>query len=596
MRRKGQAELLVVVGIVAAASIVIFFSLQRATIPGPQLPPGVSDMKNLLKSEIEQNLYSGAYSALETMGLQGGYLETPEPSLSFRGYKVPHWQYANYSLIPDKIYVASQLETGVRDYATTISMTEFQGKRVELGNVENVEATISSDKVVVKVWMPAKVDVYDLEQPFQIELPVKLGRMYDFASQLVSENIKNRHFELYTTTSILSYQSRDDGVPRVPSIGMLRGCGKVMFKTWWDVRPEMELLLRGMLSNIYTAGKIPPNITSRSAFPANVLPLYTSMNVSFHLGEALDYNNFQMSPSPVEAMTEMLPMIPLCTSRPYRVNYWLFYPTIVELTDGGYRFRFAINTYTFDYKAGDWGDIKVSLGAWQDQLEWCVQARCGAEITVKDANGPLRNADVTFAGCSLGKTDENGAVVATVPCSVGVLNIYKGGHAAYSEVTSHNDLLNKSIHLYNMPFLKMHFLNVEFYNDSDTYKVGNVTRNNKDLYIMISREGKTYTLATNTSFMVTEVIPGGTSNVSITAMSNENFFGGAVANYTFPETDSTLWVYVPMGREGVKPDESNTNSTTFAMHALTYLLKRCGTEPINSTEVNATKLMQCVVS
>ncbi len=99
---KGQAEIIIVLGIIIIAAVVLVFTTQRELIFPPTSE--VAILRQSLENEIEQNLYSRALETIETIGQQGGYTNPPEElSVSYQGSDVPYWQYAGQSIVPDKI-------------------------------------------------------------------------------------------------------------------------------------------------------------------------------------------------------------------------------------------------------------------------------------------------------------------------------------------------------------------------------------------------------------------------------------------------------------------------------------------------------------
>lgn len=583
--RKAQVEFLVVFAVVVLAVSVIFLVLQRVSIPESQLPAGVAEINKLLKDDIEKSLLAGSLSTIRTVGLQGGYWETPELSVRFGSHDVTYWQYANYSLIPDKSYVELQIERGVRDYIEkNVKVEQFQGKNVQISGVNGVDAIISDDKVVVKLWMPTRMGVFDLEQPFQVEATIPLGRIYKLASEITTKNVENRYVELFTASSILAYHATHDGwKPRVPTMGVLEGCGKSLFKTWSDVRPEMEFLLRGSLASTFTGGRVPRGFAEAFPFIPHAYPVQTNLNVSFYLGEPLDSTSFGMNPAELRVETHRLPFTSYCISPVYAVNYWLLFPTVTELRDQDYRFRFAMHAYVNEYGLGPWDDLDVPYNIIQSQAAWCY-ASCTAKITVTDSSGPVPDADVLFSGCHLGQTNSSGNLFTLAPCGIGLLEVVESGHETHSSLESSDDLYDKSVHLTGKPTITLNAYIAEFSNSSGNYTLLSVTPNQGTVELGLTKAGKTSSVTLNGTTTTTPHIPAGNVSVGASVTSGDRLLGGFSTSHIFPEQPTTLYVYVPTVTNGVDITDDNITAALATILELTRILKSCGAEPISQSK------------
>ncbi len=577
--KKGQAEIIIVLGIIIIAAVVLVFTTQRELIFPPSTE--VAALRTSLENEIEQNLYSKALETIETVGKQGGYIDPPEElSVSYQGSQVPYWQYAGQSLVPDKDLIETNIANAIKSYANQMSISEYQGKTVVMGPATSVDVTISPDSVLVNVWQPITIEGYHLSQPLEFSVQTGLGSAYDLASQITSENIQGRYLDHFTVASIFMYGALDGtGNPKVPSFGVLTQCGQVLYKNWFSVKDEVETLLKGSLAKTYMAGQTPENVLENSNFPVHVFPVKSSTPVSFRLAEPFTSRSFQFNPNPVRVHSEVIPFSAICMSPPYLVHYWLMYPIVAEVKENGYNFRFALQVYVDDNKAGDWEQAGVYLDEWMEQIEMCELTRCRANITVLDKDGTIPNANVIFSNCILGKTDMNGNLIADVPCGISTLEVYSDEkHGIYKEFTSSDGLEEKLVYVSRNPLLKIQLYNVEFTNISGNLSVNAITPNNRNVTLNIKTPSDMYFLKTDKASLVTQEIPSDISTVGSYVMSDLEIIGGFMQTYIFLEADKTIYVYVPILEEGITDID--------AIYDLTDAMEECGSLPMTETPID----------
>lgn len=582
---KGQAEIIIVLGIIVIAAVAVVFTTQRELI----FPPSseVAALRDSLESEIEQNLYSKTLETLETIGEQGGFIDPPkELSVSYQGSDVPYWQYAGYSLVPDKEVIETDIAAALGNYASRIGIKEYQGKTVSMGPVTNSDITIAPDSVTVKLWMPVTIEGYQLSQPFQFSVQSGLGRAHEVASQAAGKNIQGRYLEHFTVASIFMYGALDGyGNPKVPSFGVLTQCGQVLYKNWFSVKDEVEVLLKGSLARTYMAGQTPENVLEKSNFPVHVFPLKTDTPVTFKLAEPLDSRSFQFNPNPVRAQAEVIPMTAICMSPPYLVHYWLLYPVIVEVKENGYTLRFALQVYVDDNQAGNWSQAGVYMDEWMEQIEKCEFTRCSADLTITSADGPVENANVLFLGCHLGKTGDDGRLRAGIPCGLGLLEVYRDAkHEIHKEYVSDEGLASREIYMLSKPLLTFNVFNMEFINDSGTARLRNITRNeNRNVTVVATTPTDTVFLATGGGALVTQSIPTGLANIGTYELEGSKILGGFLITYVFTEGDKTLNMYIPTLVGGMEKIDT--------IYDLQDIMDACGAFPITEEPLDTEEMM-----
>ena len=417
---KGQAEIIVVFAVAIVAIVAVLFATKTIDIT-PAAPSNIASLQGSLSGDIISVLSADASAVVKQVGDNGGYLDlTSLPDVVEKdGVKTAYWQFANQLLPRTRAQIASEISKGLKDKAKQITASQFSsvsGKNVQIASPTNVEATIRDGDILLRVTMAVSVEGYPISQPFEVVVPSKLGKSIDIASDIVTKNSKDRLFELFTANSIRAYGARDElGYPLVPSVVLEEGCGKGFTRRWENVKPEMETLLKGMLENVYTAGKVPSGIDNSSTYPVNVLPVLADSDVKFSLGvKELDQQSFQMYPNPFTVRTENILYLPTCVSQPKLASYVMFFPVIADIgsDDENSKLRFALHVYLKGYNPGNYNDLKVNLEYFKEDIAVCKQALCDGKVTVIDGNGPVKYAQVTYAGCYLGKTDSQGLLKA----------------------------------------------------------------------------------------------------------------------------------------------------------------------------------------
>ncbi len=568
---KGQTEIVIVLAILVIVIAVVMFSF-GGIVKKPPLPENLAGLGDSLKTEVEKSVLDGSRTAVKTASLNGGYLSTTNlpVTVNYKGSNVAYWQFTNISFALSRDQVAKEIAKGVKESLKNIDpqvLSSKIGKPVSLGNVNDatVNVEIKDVEIVVKIGLPLSLDNFGVADQLEISVPSTLGKSLDFATDLITKNLQknrndrgeeyeNRFFEWFTLTSLYSYRLNGvDGQPKVPATsGPLIGCGKSIYKTWFDVRPEMENLLKGALKNVYIVGTTPKNITSTSSFQSHTLPIYTDQKVSFDLGEPLSEKSFQMYPNPLTVRTVAAPYTTLCVSPPVVVNYWLLYPVVAEVGQGEDAFRFAFTVYVNGDGPGEYQSATRVIDAWKQQVQTCQQAQCDGTVVVEDADGPLGLAHVNYAGCYLGRTDRNGVLSTKIPCGISVLEINKGDHILFSEVSGSTDLEYKIVHLSKTPTLKLNLVLVEFSNQLGSLKVDSVESNTKEVSLAFKTGDNQITLQSNDGFALTkDVSPGVNSVVSLVRTGTGDTLGGLFADYIVTEGNKELWVYVPVLKDGL---------------------------------------------
>ncbi len=613
--RKGQVEFTVILGIIIIAVIAIFYAFSSGLIGPSVIPPAVEKQMGVVKSTVNNFIRAAVADIMMNMSMYGGYLNDNSFSnpVKFLGHNVPYWQYNGQKTIPD---VQANLLEGIENYLQNHKASlesSFSGKDVAIGD-PHVALDLRGNQLTVTVNMPTTVMNYQIREPYVVNIPTMFGDIYDFSNGFVSLASSNRYFEYFTLSSML-ISPIESGSHAVPVFVYLLECGDSVFKTWWDVKPEMEKTIESTLAHTYMQDKVPLNIMYNSSYPKYALPdvngkTYPDLDITFHLPDSfeLTQSNFQFTPNPIIAMAEPVPFVSTCISDPLVVYYSLNYPVIVRVKDPltNNIFTFAYHVYIYNNKPGDWTQ---GIGGYtpEDQELICSTPGCPIKVAVKDTDGnPVPYAAVGYSDCLLGRTEENGVLSTTGPCGIAPLNVYKEGYEIYDEPMSSDDLENATITLRKYPVMNIHLYEVNIANNAVTSEywisAGDVkpldadTERDESALITFYRvpEGDAYNRFYETGMGTERFIPPGYYSISGTLMSStlETRYGGfAIQGYPVSEEVTDLYIYLPYNYEF----QGLTDNSTIVEQVgiFTSVLGKCGIGPV-SQEPYDTSNLPCI--
>lgn len=600
MRKKGQVEFIVILGIIVVVAIVIVLALQ-----GPGTGPLPADSRTV-KESVEGFIRAGTYNAIKDMGLQGGYVAPAANYVTFLGKPVAYWQKDGQIMTPDlSTNLVEALEQYIRENKDSLA-SSFD-KPVTLGDPQ-VSASVLASKVELVVHLPTTVDGSPIPQPYTVSVPTKLGEINEFGRGFVSANNEKRFFETFTLASMV-ISPFNDGVQQTPTLVFLAECGEFVFKSWWDMQPDMTDVIERTIANTYMPGKGPRDVGETTSSPKYLLtPIngknYGDIEVGFYLPDdfELTRQNFAFTPDPVNAFARPIPMTGICQSDPINVNYYVKYPVIVRVEDPltNNAFQFAIDVAIQDNGPAAWAGLSGYEPTELSQL--CSNPQCRIRVTIKDGAGdPVPYASATFLDCPVGRADENGVLDASVPCGIGKLNIYNRGHDVYDEIKSSDGLADASVTLTKAPIVNLHLYEVVI---DDVSSIGEywikegaikpIDNNIRDSAVWLTVFE--HASHQNHEFVFTESagrlvgVPAGTQAFS--AILYENLGSASMSvtgvmadNFALKEgmDGGDLYVYVPY-----YPDiDLTAGDVNVAQEAakLTNILRKCGIGPISETEV-----------
>ena len=201
MQKRGQVTTFVILGIIIVALILIFLYARETII----LPPTVDDLNlemDSIRKHINDCTLNVADDPIRTMGLQGGYLATPEGT--YRNYNDSKVSYLCYSIEDSPTCynrllllngmeeeLKDSIEFGLKNCIDVSNFGRFRNFDVLTNKDPKVNIEILSNKVLVNIDYPvtlkSKRDSLQVNQDkFAVSLDYPLGELYDVAQELLN--------------------------------------------------------------------------------------------------------------------------------------------------------------------------------------------------------------------------------------------------------------------------------------------------------------------------------------------------------------------------------------------------------------------------
>ena len=360
-RRKGQVEFVVIAGVILVIAVAIVLSLQTTTPVVSTIPLDIQQEQQSVQQFIKNVVTESVYDSLDVVEAHGGYLNpeyfegggTIVPHTAFLNDGVPYWQTCGDTDIPDKELIARMMnvatERHIRDELA--DFTSGSGKEVVF-SLESLEAdtAILEEKVIVRVSLPTAVEGYPIDSYPAIEIPTKLGRIYNFAQDFALESASTRFFEEFLLHSI--YFSRE-----LPTVGFLTECGGGFHLSGEEVDNALEQVVKSSIRpSLWTpmvdqgAGSGLEDYPKIYAIERVSGKQYPDLEIRFDLPDdfdiagssAIDMANNQPAASVPGFEIEGLSTEGLCMQF-YNAPYEISYPVIISVYDDltGNYFRVA---------------------------------------------------------------------------------------------------------------------------------------------------------------------------------------------------------------------------------------------------------------
>lgn len=500
MGRKAQLTIFIIIGIVLLFSTALIIYIKQSIveykppveIAFEQVPAEMQPLQNYVTNCLE----STAKDALIKLGMQGGYVDasslivndedpTAGDGIAFSGLKIPYWHYMKSqntcnsecefdykrpelhkttgkgNSVEEQIskYVEQKLSSCLKEFYPFKS----QGFEIEQSAIK-ARTTIARTDVVVQAEYPLKVKragaVHTMSK-FTAQLPINLGKFYDFASVLVQKEASNHSLGLLTMNLIDGYSGVDESkLPPVADTTFFRG----KTTTWMlgKVKADIEEILtihsnalqaEGALNYIgnFYEGNDPLGKGLYSMFIIPSDKLYSMRTDFTYLSEWPIY--LKITPSDGELIrpdsaSGFSSVISFLGVNQYKFAYDVSYPMLITLSDPeafdgeGYVFQFAVevNIRNNEYISPE--TVLLSYSSLSRSTMACRPENYNSgEITVDVSDSitkePVDKALVYLSfgkeSCFIGETAvENGKAVlkSKMPVGIGALIISKDDYVS----------------------------------------------------------------------------------------------------------------------------------------------------------------------
>jgi hypothetical protein len=478
MPRKAQAEFALILGIVIIAVFVAIYSMSSMPPPTVDQSAMTDDQKEVVSfaTDIVRDATSSTVSELYR---NGGYLDGSDPllgSVSHSGFgTVAYWQMCENKQVPD---MEANLKEGIRKYIdeNLPATVSFAGKQATFAKSSlSVATRMYDNRVAVSVNLPTVYDGASLPQPYNAEVDTKISRIYSFSKNFALMQADLRMLDNNLIYSLI--QSSEYSSCFIPF-----GMGNAVMRhtlSWQELKDCMEMHIKYSLTNTQVGREVPMDENDKiasfegagwdgSATEFFFMPAvntydpitgqltgsdrYEDLSVSFYFGDedGLDNTEFSAPESieikpPTGSFVEYLGSF---SALQYSETYSVRYPVIVRVWDeaSGESMKFALQVYMKDNDIGTGCSAQTVLSP-AGGGDPTYDERCGSGATLwsrvvveYDDGTPVQNANVYYAGCHMGKTDQLGAVSARVsPQLLSALTVNVGENE-YSECHGSDDI------------------------------------------------------------------------------------------------------------------------------------------------------------
>ena len=415
--KRSQITIFVIIAIILVAGIVTVFLLRDRIFPG-QNAGEFSTVYSYFDSCIE----SSTKDALSIAGSQGGYIETPEfvpgneyapfsSQLDFLGIPVPYWYYiSGNGLVKEQVPTKSLMERQIADYLDDeIARCDFsslasQGFSIHTGKPET-SVTISDNRVDVDVVMDLSVEKIDssaVKRNHRVEVQSNYGKFYSLATKVYDKEKKEAFLENYSVDVLYNY---------APVTGVELSCSPLV----WNPQDVVKDIREGISANI-------GNLKVKGDYYdlKNTNNKYFVVDIGENVKENVKFSFDSRWPSRVEVwpvedqvmiaepigLEEGLGILGFCYV-PYHFVYDVYYPVLVQITNGEELFQFPVSVVI---------DKTVPRVALEGEIvdepnnidEFCSYKNTDIDVFTFDSNINPVEADISFTclnqKCRMGST------------------------------------------------------------------------------------------------------------------------------------------------------------------------------------------------
>lgn len=210
MSKRGQATIFIIIGLVIAILIILIFFVRNAFFFGPVTAENLQKELSPIKQHIITCAEDVSPDFIEKIGLQGGYLVTPEDS--YRAYESNQISYLCYDIPNSPLcynrmltlqnmqeQLAEHINFGLMQCLDIMSFKKYNYELI-LGE-RNTEVAIGKDIILVNVNYPITIKKGDVEvslSDISVPLDYPLGRLYDVSQEIIDVETEFGEFDQLT--------------------------------------------------------------------------------------------------------------------------------------------------------------------------------------------------------------------------------------------------------------------------------------------------------------------------------------------------------------------------------------------------------------
>jgi len=396
--KRGQVTLFIIIGLVVIATFAGIYVVKKDVIFSSDTTDATPNAAPL-ESVVARCLDSTAITALELLGIQGGYVKVPQSlSASFNtrlelgpGFVIPYWAVGMQKSIPTLVDIKKDIDAYVEENVVECVKSDGAFKKrfvFEARDDPKSDVTIGNDRVVFNLaWNIVVQDKTGSKVTEATEHKVtkrhQLKRMHETASTIIDFELTDQKIE-DLTQDLLAFD-----VESVPLSGIEVSCTA---KKWPlpEVKEGVQELLRNNLRELKVQGtKFTPHLESQPYYKAHYVWDFTDEFSQPDIEARFDFQptwpmTFDVAPSSggylsSAPLAEGLEMAPFYCLQNWKFTYTIHYPIRVELRDkfnNVFQMAFMVHlNRNIPDRASQVSGTSTQLPASFSDEEFCAKAR-----------------------------------------------------------------------------------------------------------------------------------------------------------------------------------------------------------------------------
>src|SRR3989344_3752537 len=187
-KKRAQVTIFIILAIAIITGILIFFFAKQETAKKQEIPPEIQPIYSFIEECIKQTGKEAVYSISE----HGGY---------YFSLEIPYYYIDGKTYIPTKEEIGNEIANGI-DFELpfcTNNFTNFPDYNIKEGEIET-NVNILDNSVLINVNYPIEITkgekTSQLSQFEEIEIPIRLGIIYNAANEITQNQLTNQKYEI----------------------------------------------------------------------------------------------------------------------------------------------------------------------------------------------------------------------------------------------------------------------------------------------------------------------------------------------------------------------------------------------------------------